>query len=195
MSEINHLLSHRGLGTPTLRKTNHKSPLHQHARLLSCTVLIACVLVGEGGLTPLALVGESSTLERPVSTQPQRLPLVLCPRGTEGTTERRPKEKATFLEGTARKLKMRPYCFQMVAFQRHGFYLPNCLKTSHSKSVPWNPGNVSLYCPQHMPAFTAAEMWAYSCIPKINRDHSRYTQPCTRGCNCLRGQLWRTRGT
>ena len=111
VSEINNLMSQCGLGTLTLKKTNHKSRLHQHARLLSCTALIPHVLVGEAGLSPLALLGESSTLKRPINIRHQRVPIVLCPPGTGGATEGGSKEKASFLEGTARKLKMRPYCF------------------------------------------------------------------------------------
>lgn len=38
--EINHLLSHRGPGMLTLRKTNNKSCIHQQAQLLSCLALI-----------------------------------------------------------------------------------------------------------------------------------------------------------
>lgn len=65
-SKINHLLSHCGLGALTLKKTNHKSPLHQHTRLLICMALIPHVLV-EVGLTPWTLLGVSSTLKRPIN--------------------------------------------------------------------------------------------------------------------------------
>lgn len=68
LSEINHLLLHGGLEMLTLRKANHKSPLHQHVQLLHCTALIPHVLVGEVGLTALASLGQSSTSGRLINT-------------------------------------------------------------------------------------------------------------------------------